>query len=99
MKHFEFKMIPVSHWRRIKGTNPKGDDCARPHFIPVTTRAMQFAALDAFGGCGSTGLCPGEILMGSAWVTGYRFISITSEAVTEMLADLNEGVEKFFASI
>ena len=52
MKHFEFRTVPADQWRRIKGTNPKGTDCDRPHFVPVSRHGFTFAALAAFGACG-----------------------------------------------
>jgi hypothetical protein len=80
-KHFKFAIIPAGEWRRINGTNPLGGDGDRPHFVPVTDRAHGFAALDAFGACGRTGLCPGEILIDGEWKTGYRFIRISDDVI------------------
>jgi hypothetical protein len=98
MMHFEYQIIPADQWRRIKGTTPKGDDCARPHFVPITDVGRTFAAVDAFGGMGRTGLCPGEILINGEWVTGYRFVVATEADTLVMLSDLNEQVENLLAS-
>jgi len=99
MKHFKFEVVPANRWRRIQGTNPKGPDGPRPHFVPVTQRGRQFAGLDSFVGCRLTDMCPGKVLIDKEWATGYRFIEIPEAVVPEMLADLNKAVEKFFASI
>jgi hypothetical protein len=95
MNHFEFRTVPAGEWRRIKGTTARGTEGDRPHFVPVTDDGQRFAALDAFGACGSIGLCPGEILVDGEWVTGYRFIKIPEAAAVEMVAHLNEAVNKF----
>jgi len=99
MTHFKFQMIPGIRWRRLKGTTPKGKNCERPHFVPITDVGRTFAAVDAFGGMGRTGLCPGEILINGEWVTGYRFISIAEGLDRDMLADLNEQVENLLAVV
>ncbi len=97
MKHFEFHYVPAVNWRRIKGTTAKGPESIRPHFVPVTEHGRRFAALDAFAGFVTTGFCPGAIRVGTAWVTGYRFVEIPESVVSDMLAELNRAVSKFFA--
>ncbi len=86
-------MIPAGQWQRLSGTTPTGPMEDRPHFVPTTEVGEAFVALDAFGACGHTGLCPGKILVDGEWKHAYRFIKIGEEAIPEMLADLDKAVE------
>lgn len=93
-EHFEHRMIPAGEWQRIRGTTPTGDDCERPHFVATTDRGQSFVALDAFGACGSTGLCPGKVLVDGEWIYAYRFIKLPEDPdqIERMLADLDIAV-------
>ena len=95
MKHFKFATIPVGEWRRLKGTTARGDDCDRPHFVPVTERGQTFASAMS-SGFFSCGLCPGGVLIDGEWVVGFRFITIGDDAVRDILDVLNKQVEQFF---
>jgi len=88
LKNFEYREIPFGSWRRLNGTTPRGDDSARPHIVGLTDKARSFISMDAFGAMGTTGLCPGEILVDGAWEPAYRFVELTPEVAAKMLPDL-----------
>jgi hypothetical protein len=54
-------------------------------------------AIDAFGGVGSTGYCPGKILVDSEWKHAYRFIKIMGD-IDEMVGELDAEVDRCMAA-
>jgi hypothetical protein len=99
MNHFEFRTVPAVEWRRLQGTTPHGTNCARPHFVPVTKRGLRYITIDSTRFAGSSGLCPGEILVDGAWSLAYRFIEIGETAVAEMLLGLNMEVDRYLDAL
>jgi hypothetical protein len=70
-----------------------GSDEPRPHLVPKTEWGRKLVEIDATGFIGSTGLCPGEIILDDgSKARAYRFITLTAGDAESLLDQLDEIV-------
>lgn len=93
-EHFQYQIIPAGRWSRLEGTTARGGtDEPRPHLVPKTDMARKLVAIDAGGFIGSTGLCPGNVILdGGEEITAYRFIDLPEDVAADMMVDLDAQI-------
>lgn len=90
--HFEMRVVPAGHWRRLDGT---ADDTARPHLFPITETGR---ACVRFGKVIPDGIpYPLSIVDGAEHA--LRFTVVTAEQAAALIEHASSFAEGLLAAL